>query len=51
MVNDQFNFQEKRDEFCEDSEDQHFEGKFVINMLAANNVNLRLLTYLLRSRK
>ena len=51
MVNDPFNFKEKRDEFREDSDDQHFEEKFETNMLAANDVNLRILTYLLRSRK
>ena len=51
MVNDHFNFDEKRDEFREDSEDQHFQEKFVTNMSAANDVNLRILTYLLRSRK
>ena len=51
MMNDHFNFKEKCDEFHEDSDDQHFEEKFEINMLAANDVNLRILTYLLRSRK
>ena len=29
----------------------NFEEKFEINMLAANDINLRILTYLLRSRK
>ena len=32
-------------------EDQHLKDKFAINMLAANDVNLRILTYLIRSRK
>ena len=45
MVNDHFNFEEKRNEFREDSEDQNLEEKLVINMLAANDVNLRILTY------
>ena len=51
MVNDHFNFDEKRDEFHEDSEYQHYEKKAVINMLAANDINLRILTYLLRSEE
>ena len=50
MVNDHFNFEEKRDEFRKDSEDQHFEEKFVINMLATYDINLRILTYPLRAR-
>ena len=48
MVNDHFNFENRCGEVCDNSEDQHFEDKFAINMLTANGINPCILTYLLR---
>ena len=39
-VNDGCSFDERCNEFHEDSKDQHFQEKFLINMVAANDINI-----------